>query len=86
MLFWMPIYEYRCECGALLESIDRVGTVRERCGELCLGGGPPPRGEGRIERVLSAGILRGDGHEATEPTISPVKRANRPGGGCDDCE
>jgi hypothetical protein len=31
----MPIYEYRCECGARLESIERVGAVRERCGDLC---------------------------------------------------
>lgn len=31
----MPIYEYRCECGAVLESLDRIGAPREFCGELC---------------------------------------------------
>jgi hypothetical protein len=31
------------------------------------------------------GGIRGDGREAKEPTFDPVKRANRPGGGCDDC-
>ncbi len=77
----MPIYKYRCECGALLESIERVGAVRERCAELCTGG---LKGEGRVERVLSGGMIRGDGHEAKEPTFDPCKRANRPGGGCDD--
>ena len=29
MLEAMPIYEYRCECGALFESLERVGTVRD---------------------------------------------------------
>jgi len=77
----MPIYEYRCECGALLESIERVGAVRERCAELCTG---TLKGEGRVERVLSVGRIRGDGHEASEPTFDPCKRSNRPGGGCDD--
>jgi len=81
----MPIYEYRCECGALLESIEKVGAVRTCCGELCQHqGAPPARGEGRVERVLSTGMIRGDGREAQEPTFDPCKRANRPGGGCDD--
>lgn len=76
----MPIYEYRCECGATLESIERVGAVRERCGELCVGG---KGGEGRVERIISTGLIRGDGREAKEPVFDPCKRANRPGGGCD---
>jgi hypothetical protein len=81
----MPIYEYRCECGALLETIERVGAVRERCGDLCRGEAPSgARGEGRVERLLSVGRIRGDGREASEPTFDPCKRSNRPGGGCDD--
>jgi hypothetical protein len=79
----MPIYEYRCECGAVLESIEKVGTVRERCGELCVRS-DGPKGEGRIERIISTGMIRGDGREAKEPTFDPCKRSNRPGGGCDD--
>ncbi len=80
----MPIYEYRCECGARLESIERVGTVREQCGDLCA----PPKatklahGSGRIERIFSTGMIRGDGREAKEPTFDPCKKSNRPGGGC----
>jgi hypothetical protein len=80
----MPIYEYRCECGAVLESIEKIGAVRQCCGELCTKQGAG-KGEGRVERVFSTGMIRGDGREAKEPTFDPVKRANRPGGGCDDC-
>jgi hypothetical protein len=79
----MPIYEYACECGARLESIERVGTVRERCGELCVQA-ETRCGEGRVERVLSTGMIRGDGREAKEPTFDPCRRSNRPGGPCDD--
>jgi hypothetical protein len=85
----MPIYEYRCECGASLESLERVGSVRERCAELCArananpdGNGTPARGEGHIERQFSTGMIRGDGREAKEPVFDPCKRSNRPGGGC----
>jgi hypothetical protein len=78
----MPIYEYACECGARLESIERVGTRRERCGDLCVR--PERNGDGKVERVLSTGMIRGDGREAKEPTFDPCKRSNRPGGGCDD--
>jgi hypothetical protein len=77
----MPIYEYRCECGALLESLEKVGTTRERCGELCTA--QPPRGDGRCERVFSTGQIRGDGREAQPPSFDPCKRSGRPGGGCD---
>lgn len=76
----MPIYEYRCECGACLETLESVGTARTQCGELCLGEGAP--GVGRIERVISGGLIRGDGREAKEAVIDPCKRSNRPGGGC----
>jgi hypothetical protein len=78
----MPIYEYRCECGACFESLERVGTVRERCGEDCVGCDQIARGEGRIERVMSSPMIRGDGREAKEEVIDPCKRSNRPGGGC----
>jgi len=79
----VPIYEYRCECGALLESLEKVGTVRERCGELCTNQ-QGPRGEGRVERVMSSPRIRGDGREAQEESFSPAKRSNRPGN-ADDC-
>ena len=79
----MPIYEYDCECGARLESLERVGAERTRCGELCQGeGAAPSRGEGRVERRFSGGMIRGDGREAKEQVIDPCKRSNRPGGGC----
>jgi hypothetical protein len=79
----MPIYEYRCQCGARLESLERIGAVRERCAELCTGGGNGiARGEGQVERALSTGMIRGDGREAKEPTFDPCARSNRPGGGC----
>jgi len=83
----MPIYEYRCECGATFEVLERVGAQRERCCEDCprtrAAAGMPLVGEGRVERLLSAPGIRGDGREAKEPTFDPVKRANRPG--CEDC-
>jgi hypothetical protein len=79
----MPIYEYRCECGATLESIEKVGATRERCGELCrFTGATPAHGEGRVERIFSSGLIRGDGREAKEPVFDPCKRSGRPGG-CD---
>ncbi len=80
----MPIYEYRCECGVVLEALERMGAVRERCGELCAAATEPPaRGLGRVERILSSSGIRGDGHEAKEAVFNPVARARRPG--CDDC-
>ena len=70
----------------LTTNCHSVGTRREKCGELCTHeGSAPARGEGKVERVFSTGMIRGDGREAKEPTFDPVKRANRPGGGCDDC-
>ena len=80
----MPIYEYRCECGALLESIEKVGAVRDRCDELCTQ--KPTRGDGHVERVFSSPMIRGDGREAQEATFDPRKRSNRPGNAdqCDD--
>ncbi len=85
----MPIYEYRCECGAVLEALEPVGACRRQCGELCRSAHAAPSapiavGTGRVERVLSAPRIRGDGHEAKEPVFSPVQRANRPG--CEDCQ
>lgn len=94
----MPIYEYSCECGARLESLERVGTVRERCAELCVraaGSSPalhgdakaaPLPGEGHVARELSLGMIRGDGREAKEKVFDPCKQSNRPGGGCDGNE
>jgi hypothetical protein len=82
----MPIYEYSCECGAVLESLESVGSTRQLCSELCkqaTGGGALTPGQGKLTRLLSASGIRGDGHEAKEQVFDPVKRANRPG--CDDC-
>ena len=76
----MPIYEYRCECGARLESLERIGAVREVCGDLCAR--DDKRGTGQVQRQLSCGMIHGDGREAKEPTFDPCKRSNRPGGGC----
>ena len=88
----MPIYEYRCECGATLESLEPVGSRRETCGELCPQQKRPGRaasawapGTGRLERLLSASGIRGDGREARAPVFDPVRQQNRPGG-CDDCD
>ena len=79
----MPIYEYACECGATFESLERVGEVRQRCGERCANrAAAPAQGEGHVERQLSGTMIRGDGREAKEVVIDPCKRSNRPGGGC----
>jgi hypothetical protein len=79
----MPIYEYACECGARFETLERVGAVRERCGELCANkGAAPAHGDGHVERQISVGSIRGDGREAREPVIDPCARSGRPGGGC----
>ena len=90
----MPIYEYRCECGASFESLEPFGASRALCDELCPqqagpapqagpAGHPIPPGQGRVERLISVSGIRGTGHETKEPVFDPVKRANRPG--CDDC-
>jgi len=82
----MPIYEYECECGAVLESLESLGTVRTQCGELCRKskGSSVSVGQGTVARVLSVTGIRGDGKEAKEPVFNPVKRQNRPG--CEDCD
>lgn len=83
----MPIYEYECECGAALESLESVGAVRTHCGDLCRRPAlksEPAKGEGQVHRILSAPGIRGDGREAREAVFDPVKRANRPG--CEDCD
>lgn len=81
----MPIYEYACECGVTLETLERVGSTRRICGELCRAAASDRRkGHGHLERVFSTGLIRGDGREAKEPVFDPCKRANRPGGGCED--
>jgi hypothetical protein len=79
----MPIYEYRCECGARLESLEKVGAPRARCAELCVRT-EGAQGDGAVERVFSTGMIRGDGKEAKEAVFDPCRRSNRPGGGCDD--
>jgi predicted nucleic acid-binding Zn ribbon protein len=83
----MPIYEYRCECGATLEALEPMGTRRERCGELCSrkARSAIPPGSGHLERILSATGIRGDGREAKAPVFDPVRQQNRPGG-CEDCD
>lgn len=83
----MPIYEYRCECGATLEALEPMGTRRERCGELCTRKAKCaiPPGTGQLERILSATGIRGDGREAKAPVFDPVRQQNRPGG-CEDCD
>ena len=79
----MPIYEYACECGAHFETLERVGEVRQRCGEQCANRvATPARGDGHVERQFSVGMIRGDGREAKEPVFDPCKKSNRPGGGC----
>ena len=75
----MPLYEYLCECGEVLEALEAVGAARATCGELCPHA--PGRG-GAVERMFSTGLLRGTGHEAKAPTFDPCKRSRRPG---DDC-
>ncbi len=84
----MPIYEYQCECGATLESFEKVGSPLSQCGELCAqrAGCPTKKGDGKVERLFSTGMIRGDGKEAREPVFDPCKRSNRPGGGCDGNE
>ncbi|MSP59044.1 MAG: hypothetical protein EXR72_01665 [Myxococcales bacterium] len=77
----MPIYEYQCECGEVVEAIERVGTERATCGELCKR--LPPTGDGKVSRLFSGSTLRGTGHEAKEPAVDVHKRARRP---WDDCK
>ncbi len=80
----MPIYEYRCECGERVESLERIGTVRQRCDELCVNAAATPaKGQGLVEREFSGGLIRGDGREAQEQSFDPCRRSNRPGGPCE---
>ena len=76
----MPIYEYQCECGAVLESLESLGTVRERCGELCacIPDAKEPPGTGRVSKLMSAAGIRGDGREAREPVFSPSSASSGP--------
>ena len=76
----MPIYEYRCECGAQFEAIEKLGTARTVCGEECVA--RPARGDGKVERIPVGAALRGVGHDASEPSVDLRKRAGR---WWDDC-
>ncbi len=78
----MPIYEYRCECGAVLESLESMASKRGAFAELCVKTSGKT-GKGKVERIFSLGLIRGDGHEAKEAVFDPCKRSGRPGGGCD---
>ena len=81
----MPIYEYECECGARLESLESISAVRKHCDELCKrADGDSRRGHGAVQKLMSVSGIRGDGKEAREPVFSPVKRQARPG--CEDCD
>lgn len=83
----MPIYEYQCECGARFESLESMGSTRTLCGEDCRRSDrrtQPERGQGTVQRLLSAAGIRGTGHEAKPKVFDPVARANRPG--CEDCD
>lgn len=104
----MPIYAYRCECGATVEILERMGEVSSVCGEDCrrlasatnklpkrpqADASPavqsavelakPEPGQGKLKRILSCSMIRGDGREAKEKVFNPVAQANRPG--CEDC-
>jgi hypothetical protein len=81
----MPLYEYRCECGAVLESLESVSSKRGACADLCVKTSGKV-GKGKVERIFSLGLIRGDGREAKEATFDPCKRSGRPGGGCDGDE
>lgn len=79
----MPLYQYRCECGASFESLERIGAVRETCEGACVAAADHAlREHGHVERVISGSAIRGDGREAKEPTFDPCARSNRPGGPC----
>ncbi len=84
----MPIYEYECECGAVLEIFERSYQKRDLCGDECKSKQAVPASiiptQGRLTRCVSASQLRGMGKEAKEETIDPVKRANRPYSDCRD--
>lgn len=82
----MPIYEYECECGARFESLESVGSTRSECGDQCCRAAnrtAPPRGLGRVARLMSAAGIRGAGHDAKPAVFNPAARLARPG--CDDC-
>ena len=79
----MPLYEYQCDCGATLEILDRVGSERTQCGEECSKQkSDPSYGKGALMRQYSAGQIRGDSRQASEPNFDPCKRSGRPVG-CD---
>lgn len=84
----MPIYEYQCTCGAHLEALESMGAQRETCGELCTLQAPsaqtPQPHCGKVERLFSGTRIRGDGKEAKEATVDPVKRSKRPFVDCCD--
>lgn len=76
----MPIYEYRCECGKVIEAIQRLSDPElASCGEYCVGGD----GGGRVTRLLSAhNVSRGlmsssaiSSGPAADPTCGSCGRA-----------
>ena len=76
----MPIYEYRCECGKVIEAIQRLSDPElASCGEYCAKG----LGNGKVSRMLSAhNIARGmmsssavDSGPAGDPSCGSCGRA-----------
>lgn len=81
----MPIYEYECECGAQLETLDAVGTTRTVCGDLCRKRETETgRGHGAVRKLFSVAGIRGDGRQAVEKPCHDFARRTRPG--CENCE
>ncbi len=77
----MPIYEYRCECGAVVESLERMGTVRTECAELCVNAAAAPaKGLGRVERTFSSGMIprrRARGERADVRSLQALQPTRR---------
>ena len=83
----MPLYEYQCECGALLETLESAGTARFSCGELCkkTQESAIQPGLGSVTRVLSSSSIRGDGKDAKQKEVKSTGQVKRPYSDCQDC-
>lgn len=76
----MPIYEYRCECGKVVEALVRNGREPGTCGDT----GQFCDTEGKLKKLISAhnvGTAGGSAYRISESGASEVNA----GASCGSC-
>ena len=77
----MPLYEYQCECGEILEALEPVGATRATCGGSAVPRCAAARRQGRarhLRRQPARHRQRGHGRLPPAPPFAPPRDAPAP--------